>query len=816
MKLSNFEVKYLITFWILLFSTSINLEAQLPPQLWDFANTNTQMYFPDKLGVTEEFHIHTNHHFLRFNAKKLKLVQFRSNAPFERNRGMERLLSKTDFDILSMYLEYNGSRYKVIRDEANPSYLGEWVEGGKFFQRRFISGLKLEDGPLFKFGLEIASWADAFAFTLTYDENFMPEDEMKLIIEFDLPQEQYNISKKSKQELLVSSTNDLHWNVKSDQVDNSIKMGGGKIKIEAPLKNRMVSAIFSYVHPFQENGGIKVTATDRNSPFNDLKVKKDTILQATVVSLNDNMQSKFGMERTQLVLENTTNKVQFERLIFEKSETVKDITGCSIILRDKEGFPTGIPIQLSKNWHNNYYSKYMGPWIRGFTMVAIPPNKSVELEISRVSGYWGSLPAVSHSQLSLCAWGNKTATSHQLWEETAVGAFGESICYEPNGGLTKSMITDVRPLFVRSTDKNVAAPKMYDWTPNVGGGDFLRYYDMEGNLKQIKQMKVNYIRNCPNLSEVVYTGKTENDEADYKLTTHIIRSNDYLRAYYHVELTVNKTFEFSRLAIAQFGSETYAFSHENNFGYGNEYGILLDIENERDKTGYSIKNIDAPGAAPWASMHNAENPMPDKYGTWANRGLVLREWKSIIDGELVKPQFSTFVHYSSKIKKNVTLIELNFPHDIRALNQGDVIDAVIELCILPNEPDSYYGDNENFKEFMKEAANTWKPMFREAYQNTQKLNIKKGKLVRRTPLMIDAEDDEVVVDISNGVGYVPVTISNISNYKKFRAIITKNGDFINLKDQEKFGNDYWQTDYNPESKTWEVTYSIPMDDNIEP
>ncbi|NME72561.1 hypothetical protein HHU12_31665 [Flammeovirga aprica JL-4] len=809
-------MKNFIIFFILLFS-STNLCAQLPLQLWDFAPTNTRMYFPEKLGKAQEFHIQTDYHFLRFNSHDLKFTQFRSVAPFEKKHKMEQLVDKVDLNLMTMYLEYNGEKFKVIRGEGTADYMGEWVEGGKFYQRRFIDGLRLEDGPLFEFGLEIASWADAFSFTLTYEESFLPEDEMKLYIEFDFPEEMYKVSKSSSNVVTVEGRHEMIWELYSDNSENLVRSNGTQVVIEGNLSHKSLSALFKVRHAFQRNDEvIVVVATDKNTPFDRLQAYRDIQKQATVVKLSGNMEPKFGMERTKLILHNPSDTEQMERFIFEKTDHVKDITGGALILRDKDGYPTGIPIQISKNWHNDYYTRYEGPWIRGYTILAIPPRQTVELELTRVTGFWGNLPAVSHSQLSLSSWGKKHPTSHQLWEETAVGAFGESICYEPYGGSTQSMITDVRPLFVQSTKENIPEPYKYNWTPNVGGGDFLRFYGLKGHLRKIKEIKVEYKRNCPNLSEVIYKGKTEDGEADYKLTTFLIRSNDYLRAYYHVELEVNETIDFNRLAIAQFGSETYAFSHENNFAYGNENGVFLDIENEREKEGYSLQNIDAPGAAPWVSMHNAENQLPGKYGTWANRGLVLREWKSIIDGKLIDPQFSTYVHFSKKINKNVTLVELNLPAHIRSLHKGDKIDAVIELCVLPNEADSYYGDNQVFKEFIKKEANTWKPMYREAYQNTLQVNLKKGKLVRRTPLMIEAENDEVVVDLSNGLGYVPITISGISNYKDFKAIITRNGDFINLREQEKFGNDYWQTDFDTESRTWQVTYSIPMDVKIEP
>ncbi|ANQ51780.2 hypothetical protein MY04_4444 [Flammeovirga sp. MY04] len=806
-----------IYFTLLFLLLSIKGWGQLPLSLWDFAHTNTYMYFPEVLEKSEEFYIQTNHHFLRFNSSELKLTRFRSIASYEKLYQLSDLVGKEDDDILSMYLEYNGEKYKVIRNEVSKDFIGDWVEGGKFYQRRYISDLKLEDGgPLFRFGLEIASWNDAFSFTLDYDEYLLPEDEMSLIIELRLPEAHYEVNADNSSQIKIQSDNHVTWDLTSNKENNSISYKKGVISISSPLSNKSISALFQRRIQNYYTGKLLVYANDKNAPYQTLESFRDPQRQATVISMSGNMESKFGMERTKVVFENPTDEIQFERVIFEKKGVVKDITGASLILRDKQGFPTGIPIQISKNWHNDYKHKFKGPWLRGFTIVAIPPNEKVELELSRVTGFWGTLPAASHSQLSLTSWGKENQASHQLWEESAIGAFGENICYEPYGGIAESMITDVRPLFVKSTQPNIKEPEEYNWTPNVGGGDFLRFYDDKGNRKNIKQVKVDYIRNCPNLTEVSYKGVTANDEADYKLTTHLMRTNDFVKAYYHIELDVKSKLEFSRLAIAQFGSETYAYSYENKFAFGNENGLLKEIKNRKDKLGYVVQEINTPGAAPWVSMHDAVNYDLQNYGTWANRGLILRETVIIINGKVVKPQFSTFVHYSKRIQKPVTLMELNLPLHIKELNEGDRIDMTIELCILPNESNSYYGDNEAFKNFISKEANTWEPMYREAHKNTQLIFLKKGKLLRRNPIKVEAENDEVILDITNGLGYVPITISNISNYRDFNIVITKNGTSVNLKEQEKFGNDYWQTDYNAETKTWEVTYSVPMDESLEP
>ena len=118
--------------------------------------------------------------------------------------------------------------------------------------------------------------------------------------------------------------------------------------------------------------------------------------------------------------------------------------GRILLLRDGQGNPSGIPIQISKNWHRGQKKLlYEGSWYHGYSLLNVPAHSQLECEITFIDSYWGGLPAVSHAQLSLIGWG-----VNQLWDEVAIGNWGESICYDPDVNLNRSMIDDIRPLMV--------------------------------------------------------------------------------------------------------------------------------------------------------------------------------------------------------------------------------------------------------------------------------------------------------------------------------------------------------------------------------
>ena len=133
------------------------------------------------------------------------------------------------------------------------------------------------------------------------------------------------------------------------------------------------------------------------------------------------------------------------------------IVGGVPILRDESGEPLGVPVQISKNWHD-------GQWYHFYSQPTVSGAAVDRMELTIASSRWFPVYAASHAQLSLVGWPG--GAGH--WDESAIGAFGESITDDPDVTLNGAMMDDVRPLLVQ-------ADRKWSWTGNVGGADFLRY-----------------------------------------------------------------------------------------------------------------------------------------------------------------------------------------------------------------------------------------------------------------------------------------------------------------------------------------------------
>jgi len=145
------------------------------------------------------------------------------------------------------------------------------------------------------------------------------------------------------------------------------------------------------------------------------------------------------------------------------------------------------------------------------------------------------------------------------------------------------------------------------------------------------------------------------------------------------------------------------------------------------------------------------------------------------------------------------------PPDVTTLRAGDFVEAVIEFLILPQQADDYYGPNAALRETLQRDGNTWKLVHREAAGNRRSVTVEKGTLLSlHSAVHLAAEKDEAAFTLAGGLAWIPVTISGLSRPECHRLVI--DGRAL---DQSVHGNDFWQTDFDPASRTWSLTWQVP-------
>jgi hypothetical protein len=515
-----------------------------------------------------------------------------------------------------------------------------------------------------------------------------------------------------------------------------------------------------------------------------------------------------AIERVRLRLSNPTDCEQLARLLFAKTgrgirqRLGAPITGMSAMLRDRDGNPIGIPVQLSKNWHHRPEGGvYAGTWFHGFSQVRLPPQAEVELELTIVYGHWGGVPAASHAQLCLIGWG-----SNQLWDQSALGAWGESICYEPDQVQARAAILDVRPVLVRSMHSD----QPWQWTHNVGGGDYFRLFDPQGRRVPHARMRTAYQRHGPCLTEVTYAGCTGGGLV-HSAAVSLARTDDIVRGVYRLRLDVTQQTDFSRFVLFQIGADTYSYTGERKMALGNETGLVREWTTQWGGDTYRTEPFEHTGRIPWVSLHAAASRSRDGKGAWANRGLVLRSWKARLGGQDARPWFAE--RGVQARGEDTSTIDLLPPPGIHRLLPGDFVEATIVHLVIPQTAADYYGPNDDLRVALEQGADTWRMVHREALGNDRTVAVIRGTLENRHPaIRIHATaQNQAEFSLSGGLGYVPVTFAGLNGYRRPYLEERFPGEDWRPVDQAVHGNDFWQTDYDPETTSWELTYTLPAD-----
>ena len=515
-----------------------------------------------------------------------------------------------------------------------------------------------------------------------------------------------------------------------------------------------------------------------------------------------------SLERVRVVVENPDGSERPVRLLFATSASgfrvrgqLVPITGITAMLRDARGVPTGIPVQMSKNWHlqPDRDLVHQGQWMHAFALLRMPPRSRTVLELAIAYAHWGGVPAASHAQLCLIGWG-----SNQLWEQSALGAWGESICFEPDQAQAQCLICDVRPVMVRGMGGG-----QWGWTHNVGGGDILRLFDAKGQRVFPERMKTAFVRHGPCLSEVVHAGRLGETGIERCDTIHLYRTDDVVRGLYRIRMRVTRPVDFSRFVLFQIGADTYSYTAERLMAVGDERGLRREWATQWGGDAYRTEPIELTGRVPWVSLHQAVPQGDTAGGAWANRAVVVRAWRARLGGRPARPWLA---ERGARLgNRGTSTADLLPPPGVHRLLPGDYLDALVEHVVLPQRAGDYYGPNAALRAALERDGDTWRMAWREARGNDVAVTAHEGALLARRPLRLRAAGDRARFTLTGGLGYVPVTVAGLTAPGRPRVDVREGSGPWRRVGLSVHGNDGWQTDRAADGRSWEITVNLPAD-----
>jgi len=300
---------------------------------------------------------------------------------------------------------------------------------------------------------------------------------------------------------------------------------------------------------------------------------------------------------------------------------------------------------------------------------------------------------------------------------------------------------------------------------------------------------------------------------DWEYTASIGRSDDITRGIYRIKLKVLEDTEFKDFSIIEMASSRYHHVKSKNLAWGNETGVKKQWESTVGGTPrYITEKFPAEGKFIWFSFNESEytSKQLEKFKL-AERGFIVRAWKAKINGvDNVLPWFAEYNTAGGNYGDQSSIIKITLPKGCTSFKSGDYIEATVELILIPAHLDDYYGPNKNFATALKNNPLSWELVYREAIGNDIDVKVSKGTLINNYPIKIKAKKSTAWFSINGGLGFVPLTITNVGDYQNLKLFHKVKGKWEQVN-QEVHGNDFWQTEYNALNGTWDITYNINLD-----
>jgi len=441
--------------------------------------------------------VQTGYYSMRLDCDDMKLTGFDSLNGSDYLSALNEDVTSFTPGTLNLFAFVGNTRYKCVQALIQ-STSGDYVrliESGQYVQRFDLVNLVFEDPQGNDLGisgaLEITAWPDRVVFNL----DFLGVSE---------------ITRTTIQLITANGTQLLR-----DSNENQA------ILIVKPQSQSQLSSYHadSWINEAYDLN----TNADLNYEFNEAQGAIHIDVPADPVTYSDDTSR---VDEYMIEINNPTVNQQNLPLVFDQP-TPRAITGTVMALcYANDGSPLGQTVQVSKNWHKDSDNPtfHEGSWLRGSTMITLAPNETVRLRLRVIYGYWGGAGTASHAQLSLIGY-----EGNWKWDEAAIGSWGESITYDPTLHLGSSFMADIRPTY--TTPMN-SSTRDHNWTENVGGGEFLIYYDNNNTYRWLKRIKTAYRWVGPNITEVHYSGVTDDDKIRANYVTSIVRSNDCMRTFF--------------------------------------------------------------------------------------------------------------------------------------------------------------------------------------------------------------------------------------------------------------------------------------------
>ncbi|WP_156817148.1 hypothetical protein [Rubritalea marina] len=734
------------------------------PRYWGVVNPAAEAN-PDVI-------IQTGYYSLRFDCDDVQLTGFDAVSGSDYMSALTEDVTTFSPADMDLSVTVDGVVYTCVSGDVRDGYNlnVRLVEAGQYLQRFDHQGLVFEDDQGNQLGaygrIEICAWPERVTFTLDFrDVNGDP-------VVTGITDTSIDIVSPNGTQFSASAT------------ENHVSLG------VMPQFNVQIGV---------QSPSVFVNDAINVSDNSALDVSFDEVLGAVKIDLANEKYFRWPadidqVDEFEIEVTNPVGGPITIPLVFDEGQ-VGAITGTSMVLLDdvNYGAPLGQPVQISKNWHwiADQPMIHDGSWLRGSTVLTLDANETKRFRLKVVRGNWGAQPAASHAHLSLIGWGG-----NWKWDESALGGWGESMCFDPTQSLGGAFLSDIRPSFTTSMSGGT-----HNWTDSSGGGNFLVYYDSNNEMRLQKRVKTAYKWTGPNVTEVHYSGVTDDDKIRFTYKNRLGRTFDYQRRFldfkYEFLQDVNDP---TRLVFYQMAADRYYGPAYDYYDLGDDNGLIATHAAEKGGDTYK-------GSFPFNDRWLAIDDLVSMEGnaSHARRGIIARDFS--LNGAAMTPH----VHkWGNSWAHERMFFDISSDAVTNSYSAGDVVEGGVEFLMVPVDSAAYWGSDSEFAGRLATHQNEWDAVYDEVKNNDDLVvTATWGTVEENFPVSVKANTtNAVLADITiqnGGIGSVPITITDVPAGGWVIVQRFVNGTWQFLENVNLLDSDYYQGYFNADGN---IDYSF--------
>lgn len=821
-----------------------NLTAINEKSLENYVNSYNYTYWNDNWKSTidgpRNFSNYTSSYSLNidYDALSIKSLLVNDNS-LTKEQGFKQL-NDAIFPI-----NYEGNiEYAILTNgaiaydkSATPTNSGtkdsQLAEFGVWCNRRFVS-VNFNNNPsvdTYYTGVEFTNWHNRFKITFHVKPTAnITNGQLQLAV--DIPEEYNEYYHSGK--LHAYGLNDKGFVLKGSDFAESVAVEGNKITVTTAAENLLANTMYevsilcyvmednlssNFAEAFEDEKEINITASQTipvAQEITNINYNNDEAIHYIDIPRHNmgynSCQTADRLQNINLTLTNSSSIEKRTKLCIRQIPSV-NVAGFNSILCNNNGDPSGLPIQVSKNWHTTTSQLYSGSWIKEYTEIIIPANSTMELVYRRTGAKWGETYTASSHQLAVVG----ASVPRGGWLEAALGSFGENITHSPDYEYGNTVGADVRPFLVTNEAYGGNSSEC-GWTGNLGGIGMLIYANESGTRNYHAQVKTDFKAYSPNLTETSVSSISEDKKLKFDYTFYLNRSDDFTRIYYKIHVEALQDANFDRFDIFQLGGDTYNIYNAQSIAYGNDSGLIGQFNPTNDGSNdYTTSEIALTGENPWLWAGDGlyYDGATSGKNIDTNNGIIIREYNATFAGiEKNTPyvmERSSSQGFSSSYGTNPTSYCLVTPPEVTSFKAGDKIELLVEVVVLPKQDGDYYGPNENFSNALSSFGNSYELLYRESLGNKVIAESATNTVHSSYPLTVETSENSAHVTVTGGKGYIPIIFSGLSNVTNPVLWRSYDNSTWEVVDQSVHGKDFWQVNYNPNTKLFDLVYNINQD-----